>query len=119
DHDAIQALFVVTEKVSMSSYMSNGRLPDCWWARLALRLDERGLYDALTKQIHRETHARAAREFLRDERGMGGRAKAAKAKPNPEKAKAVEYASNHAGVSAVQIKTRLGLRASERTIRGW
>ncbi len=38
---------------------------------------------------------------------------------NPEKAKAQTYSEKHPNTSATQIKTRLGLRASERSIRLW
>jgi len=52
-------------------------------------------------------------------RRQGGKAKAANAKPNPEKLTAIELARAHPELSATQIKTRAKLRASDRTIRGW
>lgn len=61
----------------------------------------------------------SVREEQRQERAKGGYAKAANAKPNPEKAQAIEFAREHPGLSALQVKTRAKLRASERTIRGW
>ena len=49
----------------------------------------------------------------------GGRSKAANAKPNPERAKAIAYAKDHHEASAALIKMRLKLKASARSIRGW
>jgi hypothetical protein len=67
--------------------------------------------------------ARAAmanvREEQRQQRAKGGRAKASNAKPNPEIAVAREYARKHPSLSATQIKMKLKLRASDRTIRQW
>ena len=117
-HEVISALFTVTEHAALSSYVSGGHLPNCWWARLVVTLDE-GLYDRMIKQIHRETRAWYAEGTIREERSMGGKAKAANAKPNPEKQRAIDYASQHPGLSALQVKTRAKLRASERTIRSW
>ena len=78
DHELIETLFRISDKASMSAFMNDGRLPSCWWARLVIRLDRNGLYDRLTDQIHRETQAQFAKEFLRDERSIGGRRRAAK-----------------------------------------
>lgn len=85
DGDAISALFTVTDKVHVASVVNNGRLPGFWWAHLAVRLVDAGQYDRLDKQINRETNARMAQSFLKDERSMGGKAKAANAATAPAK----------------------------------
>jgi hypothetical protein len=119
DHELISRLFTLTEKVNVSAYVNQGCLPDTWWARLALALDKSGVFDRLTNQIHRESMAMMAKDVMQEDRSLGGKTKAANAKPNPERAQALQYASEHPGLSALQIKTRAKLRASERTIRGW
>ena len=53
---------------------------------------------------------------------LGGQRKAANAAkrpPNPERTAALDLKAKRPELSAKQIKTRLGLRASERTISGW
>ncbi|HEX4852758.1 hypothetical protein [Arenimonas sp.] len=52
-------------------------------------------------------------------RSKGGKARAAKLVENPEKAVAIEFSRKNPELSALQIRTRAKLRASERTIRGW
>src|SRR5690606_35725441 len=63
--------------------------------------------------------SRVTRLYDSIDRAKGGRTKQARAKPNPEKELALEYARKHPGLSSQQIKTRANLRASPRTIRGW
>lgn len=89
-HNQIEVLFHVTERVGISSFVNHGALPQCWWALLAVRLDESGMYDRLTNQIHRETDAWSARRILKDERSMGGKRRAANDPKTSAKADAFE-----------------------------
>jgi hypothetical protein len=61
----LSRLFTVTEKVSVAAFVNAGHVPDVWWANLALRLRERGLFDRLLKQIHRDTHAQMTSHSMR------------------------------------------------------
>lgn len=89
-HNEIEVLFHVIDRVGISSHVNHGALPRCWWGLLAARLDESGMYDRLQKQIRRETDALSARRFLKDERSMGGKRRAANDSRTSAKADAFE-----------------------------
>jgi len=72
EHAVLDALFAVTERVDVSAFVNGGELPNYWWSRLAIQLDGIGVYDRLLKQIHRETHALSAQEYLQEARSLGG-----------------------------------------------
>ncbi|MBY4596698.1 hypothetical protein K3217_14275 [bacterium BD-1] len=82
-------------------------------------------YIALTNQVIRlfersRRSQEAANRFEEwEKRSKSGRAKAEKSPVSPEKHIALDLKRNNPRLSAVQIKTRGKLRASERTIRNW
>jgi hypothetical protein len=124
-HDVVMsALFAVQDKAHVSRVVNNGRLPDFWWARLAIRLDEVGIYDRLSDQIHRETQARMAQGILSDERGMGGKAKGANSSAGraKEAAKKLWPEANRKGWTAAQFHAALtgrGHSIAFDTVRKW
>lgn len=124
DHELISKLFSATDKAEVSRYVGGGYLPDCWWARLAIELDRRRLYDRLTAQIHRETMAQMAEDHLADERSFGGKIKAAKSPTAAAKAAAKQLwpSANKKGWSAIRLHSELsalGHTVAPDTVRKW
>ena len=121
DHEAISKLFSVTENVSMSAYVNAGRLPEVWWAKLGVALERNGLYDRLTTQIHRETHANFARHSTRAMADSLAGPKKVGPKSEAALLAAAWTAATEVGMflDAMEKLDDSGLRANSRKILGW
>lgn len=115
-------------KKSLSDRQTNQAILTRRYAAVMQRLHEldqavfriRGGYSNIWEALE-DGLGQSALKTLSAQARAGGKAKAAKAKdkPNPEREAATKLATDQPTLSATQIKMRLGLRASDRTIRGW